>query len=119
MKMEELEIVVTKINECEDTQVFKKVINTYSIERAVSNMGEELREFKGFTGEMGLIAFKHAGSKTISQKNLTSRVVWEGNVVDVTAYDFENAHATVYFKFINSEDEEIEGKVEFDTEFEY
>lgn len=117
--MKNLTVTVTKINENEDTQVFTKEIDNYDIEMAINGHCEEMKEFKGFTGEVYVKAFKHVGSKIMQDTFSDKEINFEGNTLDIIGYDFENCRVEIYFNIVTGEDEEKELSIEIETDFNY
>lgn len=114
-----LNVIVTKINECKEIEVFERLIDMYDIEKAVELYCENMIDFKGFTGEVDFVGFKHVASKTIRDKNILTNIKFEAGNLEINAYNFENAHITLYFMIVNEDNEKIKLDLEFDTEFDY
>lgn len=115
--MEDLKVVVTKINECEDTKVFEKTIDKYDIDNAVDNECEKMKKFNGFTGDIFVNGFKHVGTKTFVS-DCEYEANWNDDV-EIIIRDVENAHVTLNFIIINIENQEKEISLDFDTDFDY
>lgn len=114
-----LDLVVTKINEGEDTLSFTKIIDMYDLENAVLKYGQKMKIFKGFTGQIYIKSFKHIGSKIILGTSSNQLIVWKNDIIDVTLYDCENAHICISYLILNEEDEEQEVEIIIDTNFDY
>lgn len=118
----DLEVIVTRICECKETEEHSKFICEYEIERAVESDGEDIYKFIEFTGEISFRAFKHCGSRTMTQKGKRMdyvRWIEAEHKIEITASEFENAEIEIYFKYINGEGEEKESSVSVITDFTY
>lgn len=117
--MNELNVIVNRIDECGNIETESIIVDRFDIEKAVENYAEYMEEFKDFTGEVGLIGFRHVAGSTSVDKNITSKITWEKDTIEITAHDFENAYITLYFKIINEDEEEIELSLTVSTSFSY
>lgn len=116
---ERLKVIVTKINECKDTEVFEREIDQYDIENAVSSHGVEMKAFKNFTKECYIKAFKHVGSKTMPDTCSNKYITWNGDTVEITVYDVENIRIRIYFDIVNEDNDTQEIELCIDTDFPY
>lgn len=117
--MNKLKIIVNRIDECGNIETESIIVNRFDIEKAVDNHAEYMKEFKVFTGEVGLIGFRHVGGNTRIDQSIPSKITWKNDTIEITAHDFENAHITIYFTIINEDEEEIELSLMVSTSFSY
>lgn len=113
-----LNVIVYRINDGEDTETYEKEVNEYDLEKAVDENCEDLKEFLGFTNEVYADGFIHSGSRCISKK-CEYEVSCDDSDIEIYIHNVENAHIQIFFTMINEDDEEIDLAIEFDTKFNY